>query len=304
MLIEYIEYVIFRHPDLAAVRAFMVDYGLLDLQQGGDMLDLGSYSEAPFSYVSTKGETAFVGFGFRVSSRVALDRLAACFGSAVAECPHPGAGVYTAGTDPDGRRLEFVFGAERPSRVPSGGAPIVWNGTHARNRLGHFQRPPYGPSHIQRLGHVAVFSPTPQKMISWYCETLCMKPSELICQGDEKNVVAAFMHLGKGAEWADHHTLAIVGAKAAGLDYASFECRDIDDLSVDHMVMGDKGYKHRSGIGRHFHGSQIFDYWTDPAGFHMEHYVDGDVFNGDSPVLSYPFGRETLLQRGPAFPGL
>ncbi|MCP3717758.1 hypothetical protein [Paraburkholderia sp. CNPSo 3281] len=34
MLIEDIEYVIFRHPDLAAVRDFMVDYGLLDRQQG------------------------------------------------------------------------------------------------------------------------------------------------------------------------------------------------------------------------------------------------------------------------------
>lgn len=304
MLIEDIEYVIFRHPDLAAVRAFMVDYGLLDLQQGGDMLYLRSYGDAPFSYVSTKGETAFVGFGFRMSSREALDRLAARFGSAVTECPHPGGGVYTAGTDPDGRRLEFVFGAERLPRVPSGGAPIVWNDAHARNRLGHFQRPVYGPSHIQRLGHVAVFSPAPQQTISWYCDTLGMKPSELIYQGDEKNVVAAFMHLEKGAEWTDHHTLAIVGGKAAGLDHASFECRDIDDLGVGHMVMGDKGYKPRWGIGRHFHGSQIFDYWTDPAGFHMEHYVDGDVVNSDSPVLSYPFGRETLLQWGPAFPGL
>ncbi|CAN0625257.1 conserved protein of unknown function [Burkholderia multivorans] len=304
MLIEDIEYVIFRHPDLAAARDFMIDYGLLDLQQRDDALYLRSYGDAPFSYVSTKGDAAFVGFGFRVSSREALDRLAARFGSAVTDCPHPGGGVYTAVTDPDGRQLEFVFGAERLAPLQSGGAPIVWNDAHGKRRLGTFQRPGYGPSHIQRLGHVAVFSPTPQETISWYSDTLGMKPSELIYVDDEKNVVAAFMHLDKGAEWTDHHTLAIVGAKAAGLDHASFECRDIDDLGIGHTIMTDKGYKHRWGIGRHFHGSQIFDYWTDPAGFHMEHYVDGDMVNGESPALSYPFGRDTLLQWGPAFPGL
>ncbi|WP_116147348.1 hypothetical protein [Paraburkholderia sp. BL27I4N3] len=75
-------------------------------------------------------------------------------------------------------------------------------------------------------------------------------------------------------------------------------------LAAVRDFMVDKGYKHRWGIGRHFHGSQIFDYWTDPAGFHVEHYVDGDLVNSDSPTLSYPFGRETLLQWGPAFPGL
>lgn len=64
MLIEGIEYVIFRHPDLAAVRNFMVDYGLLDPQQGGDTLYMRSYGDAPFSYVSTQGEAAaFVGVG-------------------------------------------------------------------------------------------------------------------------------------------------------------------------------------------------------------------------------------------------
>ncbi|WP_233890156.1 VOC family protein [Paraburkholderia flagellata] len=304
MLIEDIEYVIFRHPDLAAVRDFMVDYGLLDRQQGGDALYLRSYGDAPFSYVSTQGEAAFVGVGFRVSSREALDTLAARFDSPVTDCPHPGGGLYTVGADPDGRRLEFVFGAERLPVIPSGGAPIVWNDSHAKNRLGHFQRPAFGPSHVQRLGHAAVFSPDPQGLISWYRETLGMKTSELIYQGDEKNVVAAFMHLETGAAWTDHHTLAIVGGKAVGLDHASFECRDIDDVGIGHMVMADKGYKHRWGIGRHFHGSQIFDYWTDPAGFHVEHYVDGDLVNSDSPTLSYPFGRDTLLQWGPAFPGL
>lgn len=304
MLIDDIEYVIFRHPDLAAVRQFMIDYGLLDAGQQGNSLYLRSYGDAPFSYVTTEGEAAFVGMGFRVATLDALENLAARFGAAIEECLHPGGGKYFHTSDPDGRRLEFVFGARRLEPLPSGGAPIVWNDSHGKKRLGRYQRPEYASSHIQRLGHLAVFSPAPQQTIAWYSENLGMRPSELIHDGNEANVLASFMHLDKGLEWTDHHTLAIVAAKAAGLDHVSFECRDFDDVGMGHMVMVDKGYKHRWGIGRHFHGSQIFDYWTDPAGFHVEHFSDGDLVNADTPTLRYPFGRDTLLQWGPAFPGL
>lgn len=304
MLIDDIEYVIFRHPDQAAVRQFMLDYGLLDAEQKGDSLYLRSYGDAPFSYVTTQGEAAFVGFGFRVASQEALGQLATRFGATIEDCPHPGGGKYFHTADPDGRRLEFVFGAKRSEPVASGGAPIAWNDAFAKSRLGRYQRPVHGPSHIQRLGHLAVFSPTPQQTITWYSENLGMKPSELIHDGNEANVLAAFMHLETGTKWTDHHTLAIVGAAAAGLDHVSFECRDFDDVGTGHMVMLDKGYKHRWGIGRHFHGSQIFDYWTDPAGFHVEHFSDGDMVNAETPTLLYPFGRDTLLQWGPAFPGL
>ena len=304
MLIDDIEYVIFRHPDPAAARQFMLDFGLLDLEQKGNSLYMRSYGDAPFSYVTTNGDAAFVGIGFRVASRESLDELAAKFGSGVMECPRPGGGLYVVGSDPDGRRLEFVCGATRSAIVPSGHAPILWNDAHGKNRLGTFQRPAYGPSHTQRLGHVALLTPAPQQMIAWYCETLGMKPSELIYRDEEANVLAAFVHLDKGPDWTDHHTVAIVGAPAPGVDHVSFECRDFDDVGMGYMAMADKGYTHRWGIGRHFHGSQVFDYWTDPAGFHVEHFVDGDLVNGDNPTLKYPVGRETLLQWGPAFPGL
>lgn len=304
MLIDDIEYVIFSHPDLEAARAFMIDYGLLDLRFQNDELYLRSYGDAPFSYVSTKGDAAFLGFGFRAASRGALDTLATRFNSAVKPCPHPGGGEYVVGTDPDGRRLEFVYGAARLAPIASGKGPITWNDAHAKQRLGQFQRPEYGPSHIQRLGHAAIFTVGPQQLIAWYCQMLGMRPSELIHKDEESNVLAAFMHLEKDGEWTDHHTLAIVGGPAPALEHVSFECRDFDDLGVGHTYMADKEHKHRWGIGRHFHGSQVFDYWTDPAGFHVEHFVDGDLVNSDSPTLNFPFGRDTLLQWGPAFPGL
>jgi hypothetical protein len=93
MLIDDIAYVIFRHPDLAAVHGFMTDFGLLDAGQRGDTLYLRSYGDAPFSYVTTRGgEAAFVGMGFRVASHDALARLAARFGADIVASPHPGGG--------------------------------------------------------------------------------------------------------------------------------------------------------------------------------------------------------------------
>ena len=75
MLIEDIEYVIFRHPDLEAARQFMLDYGLLDLERRGESVYLRSHGDAPFSCVTTQGEMAFLGFGFRVPSLSALESL-------------------------------------------------------------------------------------------------------------------------------------------------------------------------------------------------------------------------------------
>ena len=304
MTIEDIEYVLFRHPDVAAARSFMTDYGLLDLATQDGRSYMRGYGDAPFAWVSEPGEAAFLGMGFRVGSEAALERLAHRFDTAVVASPHPGGGRMVVGGDPDGRRLEFVFGAERATPIPTGGAPIAWNDAFGRNRRGAFQRPDYGPAHVLRLGHVALFSPTPQATIAWYCDTLGMRPSELIRRAPDEAPIASFIHLDLGAAWTDHHTVAIVGAPAPGMDHVSFECRDFDDLGIGHMVMRDRGHRHRWGIGRHFHGSQVFDYWTDPAGFHVEHYVDGDLVNADTPTLDCLFGRDTLLQWGPEFPGL
>lgn len=308
MSIEDIEYVMFRHPDVEAACAFMRDYGLLDLERNVQSAYMRSYGDAPFSWMTSQGEPAFVGMGFRVADAEELEHLAARFSVDITDCPHPGGGQYVVTQDPDGRRLEFVFGAQRSIPVDAGGKAIAWNDAFGRNRLGQYQRPAGGPAHAMRLGHVALLTPNPRELIAWYCENVGMKPSELIHAGEEANVLASFMHLDRGPAWTDHHTVAIVASAAAGLDrpgvdHVSFECRDFDDLGMGHMNMLDRGYKHRWGIGRHFHGSQVFDYWTDPAGFQVEHFTDGDLVNAETPILKYPFGRDTLLQWGPAFPG-
>lgn len=298
MLIDDIEYVMFRHPDPMAAGTFMTEFGLLPLPSEGKAVYLRSHGDAPFSYVTEPGEAAFVGMGFRVVDRAALIRLAQRFSTEVGACPHPGGGEYFVITDPEGRRLEFVHGAERLAPMPITSTPIAWNDAHARQRKGRFQRPVYGPAHVRRLGHLAVFSADAPAMIDWYRQQLGFVSSELVYQDSTDHVVASFMHLDKGAEWTDHHTLAIIQSKAPALEHISFECTDFDDLGMGHTYLKDQGRRHRWGIGRHMYGSQVFDYWYDPADFHVEHYVDGDLVNDTTATLTLPIGRDTMLQWG------
>jgi hypothetical protein len=72
----------------------------------------------------------------------------------------------------------------------------------------------------------------------------------------------------------------------------------IDD--IDYVIFGHPD----PAAGRHGHGSQVFDHRTEPAGFHVEHHVDGDIVDAHDPTLKSPIDRDTLLQCGPAFPGL
>ena len=48
---------------------------------------------------------------------------------------------------------------------------------------------------------------------------------------------------------------------------------------VSHYLLQKQGYEHRWGVGKHILGSQVFDYWKDPAGFTVEHFTDGDLIN-------------------------
>jgi len=53
---------------------------------------------------------------------------------------------------------------------------------------------------------------------------------------------------------------------------------------MGHQWLAEKGYDLVWGIGRHVHGSQVFDYWYDVSHFIIEHYADGDVVNEDTEV--------------------
>ena len=64
------------------------------------------------------------------------------------------------------------------------------------------------------------------------------------------------------------------------MNHLSFEVADIDAVFTDHEYLDALGkYEHMWGIGRHYLGSQVYDYWADPWGRVHEHFADSDRLN-------------------------
>lgn len=69
---------------------------------------------------------------------------------------------------------------------------------------------------------------------------------------------------------------------------------------IGHQWLLDREHTLVWGIGRHVHGSQIFDYWYDTDKFVVEHYADGDVVNETAEILRAEAGDMAVW--GPPVP--
>lgn len=74
---------------------------------------------------------------------------------------------------------------------------------------------------------------------------------------------------------------------------------DFDSQALGHQWLAKKGYESVWGVGRHILGSQVFDYWWNPDRFMIEHYVDGDLVNEDTPLAFDRATNEGLAVWGP-----
>jgi len=138
-------------------------------------------------------------------------------------------------------------------------------------------------------------------LLNFYTAVLGMKISDGYYAGPRDKVIASFLHCGLGSRLVDHHTIAIVGDGHLGFEHTAFEVLDLDDLMMGnrHLVASNR-WKHSWGVGRHFEGSQVFDYWRDPFGNKIEHWTDGDLVNDDYPPGYVEFNpMKCLAQWGP-----
>jgi hypothetical protein len=115
------------------------------------------------------------------------------------------------------------------------------------------------------------------------------------------------MRCDRGAEHTDHHTVGLAQVPPGaplGVHHTSFETIDLDAVGMGSEWLKAKGWdkQHVWGIGRHYLGSQVFDYWRDPFGNMIEHFADGDLFDASVPTALHPVGKESLYQWGPVVP--
>lgn len=298
-----IAYVRYQLPDLGKQADFLADFGMHAHVHTEDALQMSAYSGGYPAYVAQRGENRALGMGFAVTSRSALEEAAALFGQTVRANEELGAGEVVTIADPDGFRIDLLFGGEtidaRACR-----APLELNNAGRRVRVGQTNRLEEGPSHVMRLGHVVLKTINFPAMLAFYQDVLGFRTSDSYYAGEPSSTVAAFLHCGLGSTYTDHHTVALIGlgGNERDFDHCAFEVLDWDDLSSGNRHLLQGGYRHAWGIGRHVQGSQVFDYWRDPFGNKIEHWTDGDLVNDMTPTAHAPLTPNAFAQWAPPLP--
>lgn len=277
-----IAYVRMAAPDVELQANFLRDFGLVDIGIVGDTHYFRAENGAPFCYALASGEPRLLGFGLWVDDDAALDRLAALDGSKEIVLDAPGGGRCVRMTDPDGFEIDAVAAAQQPATAVQR-EMVRWNEGGIPGRVNAFRRVEKGPSHVMRLGHLAIVVSNFSVSDRWYKDRFGLLTSdefELI----EGTSAGSFLRTDRGDESSDHHTLVLFqSGDEPRLRHLAFEVENVDQLMTGREYLLSRGHKPHWGVGRHLLGSQIFDYWFDPYGREHEHWTDGDQLSADVP---------------------
>ncbi len=292
-------------PDLDAIEAFLMDFGMTRADRRADVLHMRGSGSAPFVHLIHQGAPAFLGFAFTLASRDDLDRLAATEGFTPVEAlDSPGGGWKTSTRDPDGNLVEAVFGIS-PLAPLADLSPRLLNMGNDFRRIGAVQRIKAGPSRIKRFGHLALNVANVPASLAWYHQRFGLLQSDRVNLAPGQPV-AAFTRCDRGAEPADHHSILFASSMGsggiAGLNHLSWEVCDIDDVHAGREYLTARRRTPEWGIGRHLLGSQVFDYWRDPWGHIHEHWTDGDQLDASVLPGDHPIGLGRVSQWGPDMP--
>ena len=295
-------FVRFVRRDSDLQERFLIDFGLLPVaSHDGVRYYRGVGSAAYLVAIEEGDDDAFAGFGLTARSAGDLDRLAAVTGAEVTALDTPGGGRGLRLVDPDGLSVDVVFGVAEAEALEGPDKATEVNTPFRKVRVNRGVRPELRPSPIFRLGHVLMQRPDFDRSIQWYMRHVGIIPTDVQAL-DDGSPALAFCRLDRGAEPADHHSIGLLGGPAVSLLHIAFETLDIDAVGQGHQYLKARGWLHYWGMGRHNFGSQVFDYWKDPAGDEWEHYADGDVLDADQPTGYYGLGRGTLWQWGDDLP--
>jgi catechol 2,3-dioxygenase-like lactoylglutathione lyase family enzyme len=279
-----IAFVRFEAPDLDVMESFLTAFGLQRSARDDQTLYMRGTDDEGFVHVTHLCDTArFVGLAFAVETVTDLEELSRRDGfSPVRDLAGPGGGKVVQTVDPDGFQVEVVAERGTVGRLPTPGRSPR-NDARTTERAGSPLRLDAGPAHVKRLGHCVIDVADFRASEAWYKEQFGLITSDEIAL-DETSTLGAFLRCDQGDRFVDHHTLFLVGIGRSQFNHAAFEVADFDDLMRGHSHLAAAEHTHQWGIGRHFLGSQIYDYWLDPYGHMVEHWTDGDLFSNRTPA--------------------
>jgi len=291
---DAVAHVVFARRDTDEMTRFLQDFGFRPLESpDGVARYFRGYGTLPFCVeVVPSSEDGFIGFALVAKHAEDLEALAKHDGLRVESCDGPGGGSRIRLTDPDGRRVDLIHGFSPVPALPTRGELLPVNTPFEAHRVNVTVRTPVEPAPVFRIGHVVLQSPNFGATADWYMRRFGFIPTDVQAVDDGRPALG-FFRLDRGAEPADHHSLAILAGPSATMLHVSTETLDIEAVGQGQQYLRARGWTHFWGIGRHQLGSQIFDYWKDPVGDEWEHYSDGDLMTAE-----YPTGYHRLRRGG------
>lgn len=284
---------VFERRDPEAMGRFLVDFGFVPVGQDGESHFYRGFGDAPYCVEIVRGDTdRCIGFGLLAEREDDLETLSRATGSSVTDSKKPGGGRHVELVDPNGFTVTLGFGVQRVAELPHRNPIENTNTPGQKRRIDQGIRPPSGPAPIRGIGHIVFQTPAFDETVRWYMRHFGYLPSDLLSTPNG-HIGLGFFRFNRGKKPADHHSLALLAGPAVQMMHISTETIDLDAVGQGQQHLRAQGWIHHWGIGRHILGSQIFDYWKDPAGDEWEHYADGDVM-----TASYPVGHHKLDRGG------
>lgn len=296
------QYAVFARRDPDLMERFLADFGFVRVPFDGATRYFRGHGNSPYLVaLRPADEDAFVSLGLAAASKADLATLAEATGGDIVLAEGPGGGRKLVLNDPDGLTVEFVHGIAEVAPIAIEERDRAVNLPGLRSRINNPVRTSPAPSPIARFGHVLMERPDLGHSVEWYMRHFGLLASDVQYLPNGRPGLA-FLRFDKGAEPADHHSIAILGSPRADVGHVSFETYDLDALGQGSQHLLANGWEHYWGIGRHRLGSQIFDYFKDPVGNEWEHYIDGDVMDASYPTNYTPLTRGSLWQWGDDLP--
>jgi hypothetical protein len=300
-----VAYTTYQVPDLELMERFLTDFGMMRSARTDDTLYMRGTGAAHHIHVSRLGEEAkFVGGAFDVHSMDDLELATQIPGaSGIEDISDPGGGKRVTLRTPNNHSIWLEFGTAKVPEMPVRRSyRLNFASEHLRHNAAVRQRPEATP--ILRIGHFVLWVPDAPSEIEWFTKHFRLTPSDYICApGDPDPIVkGTFLRHDRGKEYVDHHCILIAESIHFGCHHSSYEVLDLDAVTAGHDYLVEKGWQLDAGVGRHYLGSLIYDYWLDPFGHRVEHYTDTDMLNHEWEPVYFVGTADETTQWGMAPP--
>jgi len=298
-------------------RRFVKISVLVAQEEPGKKVWYRGFGPDPYCYVAEQAtEAAWKGTSWVAESAADLEKASKILGaSPIHPIPGYGGGQRVTLTDPYGFTVHIIHGQDPAKRVKCPEKMTLNFPGDEKDRKNAFQRFTLGPALVHKLGHYGCIVPNYASGKEWYTKNFNLIASDVFEvtpegeaalatdsqatateSGKPTHEIQAFFRLDRGKEFVDHHCFFLLQGPphVRKIHHSSYEVLDFDQQLIGHEWLTSKGYRPSWGVGRHVLGSQIFDYWFDSSGHHVEHYADGDVLNDEVPTGHHQVGANGM----------